>query len=105
MPRAFSSSGSRSVLTPVSRPTSRVLPWSMCPAVPISIGVKLQAFSEWESCSVNQRVSWAEAESQPIADRTESENGDRMIEAIRFDCRNCNRECVRLSSYDEITKS
>src|SRR3954447_17474097 len=33
MPRAFSS-GSRSVSTPVSAPTSAVLPWSMCPAVP-----------------------------------------------------------------------
>jgi selenocysteine-specific elongation factor len=33
MPRAFSS-GSLSVLTPVSASMSVVLPWSMCPAVP-----------------------------------------------------------------------
>ena len=33
MPRSRSS-GSRSVSTPVSAPTSTVLPWSMCPAVP-----------------------------------------------------------------------
>ena len=37
MPRAFST-GRRSVSMPVSARTSDVLPWSMCPAVPMTIG-------------------------------------------------------------------
>src|SRR5688572_24020603 len=44
MPRAFSS-GRRSVSTPVSVLTRRVLPWSMCPAVATIMSVFRSAYA------------------------------------------------------------
>src|SRR5512134_835954 len=68
------SSGRRSVLRPVSRLISDVLPWSMWPAVPISMGLqRLQVLDERRLVARQQA---ARVEPQRVV-RDAAEHGNR----------------------------